>query len=88
MNASVEFGLEIAVEAGKLTALLVEAGGTATLKIADAGTAGESRFCLTISSTERARLFRPSSRMPTGVAYSIPARWPTTTPRQVSWITP
>lgn len=32
-KASVEFGLEIAVEAGKLTALLVESSGTATLKI-------------------------------------------------------
>ena len=33
-KASVEFGLEIAVEAGKLTALLMESSGTATLKIA------------------------------------------------------
>jgi hypothetical protein len=33
-KASVEFGLEIAVDSGKLTALLVESGGTATIKIA------------------------------------------------------
>jgi len=32
-KASVEFGLEVAVEAGRLTALLVKGSGTATLKI-------------------------------------------------------
>lgn len=33
-KASIEFGLEVAVEAGKLTALLVNGSSTATLKIA------------------------------------------------------
>jgi Trypsin-co-occurring domain 1 len=32
-KASVEFGLEVAVESGKLTSLLVNGSGTATLKI-------------------------------------------------------
>ncbi len=32
-KASVEFGLEVAVESGKLTSLLVNSSGTATLKI-------------------------------------------------------
>lgn len=32
-KASVEFGLEVAVESGKLTALLVKGSGTATLNI-------------------------------------------------------
>lgn len=32
-KASVEFGLEVAVESGALTALLVKGSGTATLKI-------------------------------------------------------
>ena len=32
-KANVEFGLQVAVEAGKLTALLVKGSGTATLKI-------------------------------------------------------
>ena len=56
--------------------------------IADAAPRERAASYLTFSSTERARLLCPSSRMPTGLAYSIPARWPTTTPRQVSWITP
>jgi hypothetical protein len=33
-KASVEFGLEVAVESGKLTTLLVKGTGTANLKIA------------------------------------------------------
>jgi len=33
-KASVEFGLELAVESGKLTTLLVKGGGKANLKIA------------------------------------------------------
>lgn len=32
-KASIEFGLELAVESGKLTALLVSGSGTASLKI-------------------------------------------------------
>ncbi len=32
-KASVEFGLEVAMESGKLTSLLVDSSGTATLKI-------------------------------------------------------